>query len=201
MTRHPFLLFSLIIVSSLLSACSIESMADKILPEHIKQESTEIVDAVMEGDTQFFIQRKADLLSPDLLETVSDEEFEESIVNAFSNAGANTEVSRYIVGVSANVSASLGEGSTKTYETIYELETSEGFVLISLRLANRSGTNECCEIKSIDVRDYKTSPIRAGLTLTKKVFTFLGVFVIGVSVILGFLFFRRRKKKNALSNT
>lgn len=201
MKLYPLTLFSLIAFATILSACSIESAADKILPDRIQQENFQIVDAIMERDAQFFIKRKADLLAPDLLDRVSDREFSESIVSAFSANAASTEISRHIVGVSANVRGSLSEGSAKTYETIYELETSEGFVLISLRLANRSGTNDCCEIKSLDVRDFEASPIRARQALSKRMLTYLGIFLFGLFGALGFFFIRLRKKKKASPTT
>ena len=190
-----FRFLAVLVFSSFLSACSIEGTADKLLPDEIKQESTQIVDAIMGNNAEFFIHRKADLLPPNLLETISDEEFEKSIRNSFSMTSVNTEISRHIVGVKASVRASLGEGSTKVYETVHEIETSEGFVLITLRLANRLDTSDCCEIKTLDVIDFKASPVREGLVQTKKVFTVLGFSILGLIGILGFVFTRRRRRK------
>jgi len=183
-----------------LCGCSPEKVAHKILPEDIQQESVGLVDAIMEGNTAYFVPRKADLSPPAQLSSVSDDMFETFISRALSMKQSQTEVSRHLVGVKASVKASPGGGTARIFETVYEVETLDGFVLIAIRLAYRAETKDCCEIKSIDARDFETSPFRAAQSVRRKILAILGGLVAAVIGSLGLIFLRRRRRETPHMN-
>lgn len=175
-----------------LSGCSPE----RVIPDYIEKEGAQIVDAVVAGDVKYFVQRKKDLLPPNQLQFLDDQQFAKELTRVFASGGSRVEVNRHIVGAHVTINTSLDQNPTKTYEIIYEIETEARFLLISLRLGNRHEMDDCCEIKSIDVRDFDTSPVRSGQMVKRKLAIIFGVITISLVLIFTFLIFLKSDKES-----
>ena len=181
--------YLLVLVSvAILTACSMQKMADKILPEPVKVDATKAVDAVFAKDASFFASMRS--------EKMSDEEFKAAIDNLFSFVSEGAEIRRDIVSASSKVNASIGSGTNKAYSLIYEIQTDDGFTAISLDYVKTPEQAECCELININVNKSDTSPYRATLEMVGKVMKIIGlIFLLGIGLLIFFLVRRSRKKK------
>ena len=131
-------LFILIVLTLSLTACSIEKMAEKMLPDDIELQSQDVVTAVFEQDMDFFLPLKG--------EEVDLESFNKNVEAMFGQKSKGDIISRHIV--SANVSSNISteKGKTKDINIGHEVKTSEGFTLISTRFYQGSEDTKCCTL-------------------------------------------------------
>ncbi len=170
-----------------LSACNIEKLAEKILPETVLADSQTAVDSVMAGNTAHFAPLKS--------EEMSQEEFDDRLLRLFDERSSGEEVSRHIV--SASSSSNYGtNGNSKDIQLIYEIKTTEGYSAIGLSYALAPATGECCTLTRVTVQQSETSPYYEGMLVMMKSLKIAGLMLLLFGAGL-FIFLRRRKKKKA----
>jgi hypothetical protein len=174
-------------VTLFLASCSIQGIADKILPQQVQEHAQSVVDAGMSKNAAFFAPLKN--------EQMSDEEFAAAIENMFSYVSTGAEIRRDIVGASANVNSSLGKGTTKTYQITYEIQTEDGFTSIDLDYLQSPDQEECCMLTNVNISLYESSPHRVPMEKIAKYAKIFGlVFLLGLALLIFFLVRRSRRK-------
>ena len=171
-----------------LSACSMQGLAEKILPANIQADATRMVDAVLQKDVSAFVSMQNEM---------SDEDFAAALNNMFSYISEGAEIRRDIVGANSNVSASLGERTSRSYNVIYEIQTEQGFTAISLDYVQTAEQEECCVLQFVNVQNSKTSPYRIPLAKAAKIAKFVGIFVLLAIVLLVIFLVRRSRRRRA----
>lgn len=186
-TKYLVLLVSAVI----LTACSMEKLANKILPEPVKSHATQAVEAVLSKDAAFFKSMQG--------EKMSDEDFEKAVEGMFAAVSDGAEIRRDIVSASSEVNASLGNGTNKAYSLIYEIQTDDGFTAISLDYVQAPKMSECCRLNNINVVKSDTSPYRQMLETMAKIMKIAGlVLLLGLGLLIFFLVRWSRRKKSRL---
>jgi len=187
--RHIYLCLTALF----LAACSMEGMAEKMIPADIRANTTAHIDALIASDDS--LVREAFNIAED------DEEAAKQIEILLSKVPGGTEVQRDIVGTNAqkNLSISVGDGkqASQNYSLSYEVKMSEGYMLVTTSYT-LDGAGKCCMLVNINVEDYDSSPALAALKMTVKILKTFGVIVIiGLVALVFFLVRRSRRKKRA----
>lgn len=170
-----------ILAALILSACSINGMAEKMVPAHILEKNDAVIENVLAANADYFT------------------EFEPSeIAKAKAYFEENTSKGKMLrkdfVGVNTQTSISSGKKS-KTIELDVEVQTQDGFTLISTKYALNSA-GECCALRNVTAAKHETSPVRAALEMTMKVMKAIGLIVlIGLIGLIVFLVRRSKRKK------
>lgn len=173
------------ITAFILSACDIEKAAEAVLPDHIEAHASETVDAVMANDAEYFA-----FLKPD---EMSEQEFEAAIDKMLSYRSDGSELERHIVGASNNTSISSDTGKSRTVSVVYEVKTEDGFTLVSLGYAAKDAP--CCELKSINVRPFETSPQYEPMKRMMRAASLIGMGLIIATLLGGLIIWRTRQRK------
>ncbi len=174
-----------------LAACSIQDMANKMVPEDIRANTAAHIDALVKRDMS--LVREAFNLAEGNVAAQS------QIDILLSKIPEGTELQRDIVAANANssvnYSGSDGKQKSKTYSLSYEVKMTEGFMLVTTRYA-LGAQGECCILVNIHAEDYKTSPALAGLQMMAKILKIIGgVIALGLLALTAFLVRRRRQKR------
>ncbi len=190
--RHIFLLFTAL----MLAACSMENMANKMVPDDIRANTATHIDALAARDMS--LVREAFNIAEDNVDA------QKQIEILLSKIPEGTELQRDIVSVntksSVNYSGSDGKQKSKTISLGYEVKMTEGFMLVTTRYG-LDEQGECCMLMNIHVEDYETSPVLAGLQMMAKVMKIAGAIILfGLLALTAFLL-RRRRQKQAASQT
>lgn len=173
----------------LLSACSIEGVADKIWPDAVKMESVRVVDAVMASDADYF----AALKSPGQTE----EDFAALLQTMFDNRSEGAELERHVIGAKANTSMGTDTGTQKRYEAVYEVKTEQGFTQVSMVFVPNPETKTCCDLTFVNSAEVDISMHETFKTMSLWAkYIGLGLLLILV-VVIGIIVSCRRKKKAA----
>ena len=174
-----------IFTALILSACSINDMAEKMVPEHILEKNDAVIENVLSANADYFAEFKAS-------------EIEKAKVYFEENTSKGKMLRKDFVGVNTQTSISSGEKS-KNIDLTVEVQTQDGFTLISTKYTLDS-SGECCTLRNVTTAKHETSPVRAGLETTMKILKAVGlIFLIGLIGLIVFLV-RRSKRKKAQSS-
>ena len=181
-----------ILLTLMLTACSMNEMADKIWPETVKTQSLAAVDAVINNQPQYFSDIK------DFVPDMEQADFNAAVKSALDMRSKGKEISRNVVGANANISTSTSDGTSKTYEAIYEVKTEEGYILISLRYTLDPETQNCCRLDYLNVQASETSPHYENFVSMMKIMKVaIPIVFLIIFSLIGFFIWRGRKKKSA----
>ncbi len=182
--------YSVLIVSVfIVAACSMQKLTEKILPEPVRSNAADVVDAALQKDASFF----ADMKSKDM----DDKEFAEIVDNMLGFVSEGAETRRDIVSASSQSNTSMGKGTNRAYNLTYEIQTEGGFTAIVLDYVQTPQQGECCELIDINVTMSDTSPYRVMLESMAKIFKIIGLAVLlAIFLIVFFLVRHLRKKKS-----
>lgn len=173
-----------LLLAVLLAACSMDSVAGRILPDDVRAEAEQLTTEIMAGEFETIRAAFPDQAGPEL--------------DAFLGAVAEgvegkSELAREIVGVSASVSADL-EGASQTYSIVHEVEIEDTFVVIS-QVWVRSG-NAGLSLLNVDIVDTDVSTA-AQLRQAGRVARIVGGGLLVVGGLLVLLLVRRRRRARA----
>ena len=170
-------IFCLSIVALFLSACSMEGLADKMVPADVLADHNAHIDAMLAGDmstVKAAFKDDVDLADP-------------AIVQRFAEMKATIpdgpEIRRDYVGVSSSASASLGDGKSRDIALITEVQTEGGFLTVNSQYTLRS-SGECCRLISVNVEKFETSPLREGMEMAGRVARTIGLVILCMMVLL-----------------
>jgi hypothetical protein len=171
----------------LLAACSMEGMAEKMVPEDVRADHAAHIDALLAGDDSRIRSAFKDDLD---FESDAIMKQMESITAAVPEG---KELRRDYVGVNSNASISTESGRSRDIDLISEVQTEAGFMLVTSKYG-LDATDTCCRLMNINVESFDASPIRAGLETAMRVAKWVGLGVL-LSIILLVTFLIRRSRK------
>lgn len=186
MTR-ALLTLAVLFLSLFLSACSMQAMAEKRVPEDVRAQADAQIDRLVAGDTQFVLDAFPDDTSnPELLTQIE---------RMRANIPDGEEVSRDIVGVMGSTeqaySDSAGAVRRGTYNLAHELEFSDGGYLLVQTAYTLDQVGECCVLRSINATKSDASPMRDGQVARARLFRILGIlFLISTLATAAFVIIR-----------
>lgn len=194
MISYALRFLALTLFALLLSACSIEGMAEKMIPESVRLDAQKHVDALSNNDISLIISAfEAD---------PEDESVKAQLDSITAQIIEGPEIRRDIVGANAsksfNASTSEGAQSQTTYDLTYEIEKADGFMAITTTY-NLNENGECCRITNINAQKFEASPYRAGLEAMKKGFKIAAIIIGVFLLLLVFFLVRRSRRKKATS--
>lgn len=181
----------LILTALFLISCSIEGIAEKIIPEDVRLDAQVQVNAISNNDMSLIIETFD--VDPE------DEAVKAQLQSVKDQIIEGPEIRRDIVGANAKTSfsASLGEGSQSQtiYDISYEIEKAEGFMAVTA-IYTLKEDGECCQLININTQKFESSPYRAGLEAMKTGLIIAGgiIALLGLFLIV-FLVRRSRSKK------
>jgi hypothetical protein len=185
--------FLVCILGVFLAACSIEKMAEKLLPDDIEQKSHDVVTAVFAEDIEFFRPLKS--------EKLSEEDFQKTVKAMFEHRSEGEIISSHIVSANTNTSISSGSGKTRQINISHEIKTGGGYTLVSTLFVQTADDAECCVLASVNVQEFEDSPAHKTAVLIEKVSKIVAVILPLGSLLIFVLVLRaRRKKKAAMSS-
>jgi len=186
--KHLYLTLSALI----LSACSIQGMVEKTVPENVLADHAAHIDKLLERDTTLIAKAfELDLEDP---------ETQELIAEVLANVPKGDEIRRDYVGMNNSTSFSAGEGKSRQINLVSEIQTQSGFMTVTSDYS-LDEKGECCRLTNIHVQSYETSPVRETLETFKKVAKIIGIiFLIAIfAIILIIVRVMRKKKAKALN--
>jgi hypothetical protein len=176
----------------LLAACSMEGMAEKMVPEDVRADHAAHIDALLAGDDSRIRSAFKDDLD---FESDAIMKQMESITAAVPEG---KELRRDYVGVNSNASISTESGRSRDIDLISEVQTEAGFMLVTSKYG-LDATDTCCRLMNINVESFDTSPIRAGLETAMRVAKWVGLGVLLSIILLVTFLIRRSRKRRRLS--
>lgn len=172
----------LIFTVSLLSACSMDGMAQKMVPAHILEKNEAVIENVLAGNAAYFTE-------------FDEAEIEKAKAYFEGNTSKGKVLRQDFVGINSQTTLASGEGKSKTIDISVEVQTQQGFTLIDTHYA-LDGEGNCCALKNVTTNKYETSPVRAGFETAMKVMKAIGlIFLIGLMGLIVFLVRRSKRKK------
>ncbi|MEM7727850.1 MAG: hypothetical protein AAF311_01095 [Pseudomonadota bacterium] len=166
----------------LLSACSVQAMAERRVPEDVRAHADEQIDRLVAGDLQFV--RDAfpdDADNPDLLAQIE---------RMRSNVPDGAEASRDIVGVMGTTEQAYddGRGAVRrgTYNLAHELAfesggTPSGYLLVQTAYT-LDADGACCVLRSINATRSGASPMREGQVSRARLFRIMALLLLVTSL-------------------
>lgn len=180
MTRYLVLILAAII----LSACSIQGMAEKAVPEPVRDEAHANVTEIMSGDFS----------SIEAIPGTEGEAFETALSNMQAEVRDGAERARNLVGFQSNVSKGTGEATRKSYNLAWEVETAGGFTTISQTFLSEDGSAPALAAVQIAGSDKSTAAQIRRIGMAARI---MGVaLLIGIALVALFLLRRRRMSPN-----
>lgn len=170
-----------------LTACSIQGMVEKAVPEDVRADHNAHVDRLLAKDTSR-IERafKLDLEDPDV---------QESLNGILENVSTGKEIRRDYVGM--NSAASINSsGKTRDINLVTEVQTEGGFMTVTGQYA-LGADGECCVLTNINAEKFDSSPVRASLEMVKKIAKIVGLIfllLVGGLVLLAVRINRKKKR-------
>ena len=188
------------LLALLLSACSMQAMSEKLVPDDVRAEVDAQIDALVAGDTAFIIDA--------FPEERANPEFTEQITRMAANVPNAAEVSRDVVGVQARTeqaySTTDGAVRTGTYNLAHELAFDGGTFLLVQTAHTLDADGECCVLRAVNAQRSTESPVKAQLARQSRIFRFVGLFVlVSTLAAIAFLIIRvggRRAREKAMQN-
>ena len=180
--RLIFILWSAIF----LSACSIEGMVEKAVPENVRADHTSHIDDLLVKDTARII----DIFGLDM----TDETVQKSLEDMLGQVPEGQEIRRDYVGMNSSSSLSTGEGKSRNIELVTEVQTQAGFMTVTSQYTlNDAG--QCCALKNMVVKKYDQSPMRKTWETAAKIGKVFGILLlISLALILFFVIRASRKR-------
>lgn len=170
----------------LLSACSIQGMVEKAVPEDVRADHAAHIDRLLDRDTSR-IENAFDL-------DTQNAETQAQLKAILDNVSEGDEIRRDYVGMNSASSFSTGEGKSRDINLVSEIQTQDGYMTVTTQYA-LDPQGECCRITNINVEKFETSPVREALESVKRVAKIIGiVFLLGVVALVFFLVRRRNRK-------
>lgn len=187
----------IMIAAFVLAACDMNALASKVAPDDVEAMAQRDIDAIFARDINHFKAVQGER---------SDEEFETVLGDLFDKRRGGEEVSRHIVGANSSKNISMGSGENSgtnaRYETVYEIQTEDGYTIVELLYVQTPQMKACCELNYINVHSSDTSPQMEAIRTTKRVSKYVGLGALALLVlILGLIFFlvRRSRRTKALA--
>ena len=181
--RLIFILWSAI----LLSACSIEGMVEKAVPENIRADHASHIDSLLAKDSARII----DVFSLD----VADETVQKSLEDMLGQVPEGQEIRRDYVGMNSSSSISSSEGKSRNIELVTEVQTQAGFMTVTSQYAlNDAG--QCCALKNMVVKKYDQSPMRKTWETAGKIGKIFGIVVLLSLALVIFLAIKANRKRD-----
>ena len=171
----------------LLSACSMQAMSEKLVPDDVRTEVDAQIDALVARDRGFILDA--------FPEERANPEFTEQIARMIGNVPEAQEVSRDVVGVQARTeqaySTTDGAVRTGTYNLAHELAFADGTFLLVQTAHTLDASGECCVLRAINAQRSTESPVKAQLARQATIFRFVGLFLlISTLAAIAFLIIR-----------
>ncbi|MEL6688409.1 MAG: hypothetical protein AAFP97_12415 [Pseudomonadota bacterium] len=162
--------FLLILSALFLSACSMQAMAEKRVPNDVRAHVDAQIDQLITGETQFILEAfPDDADNPDLLAQIARME---------ANVPEGAEQSRHIVGVMGSTEQAYNDtqGAIRrgTYNLAHELEFEDGYLLVQTATTLDSD-GDCCVLRSINATRSDASPMRDGQVSRARLFRVLAI--------------------------
>lgn len=178
------------LIALLLTACSIQDMAEKIIPEDVRTDANLQIDAISNNDLSLLVES--------LGINIENEAIEKQLDGVRSQIIDGPEIRRDIVGAHAKThfSASMAEGkqSETTYNVTYEIEKEKGFMAITTHYTLKEN-GECCRLYHVNVQKFDSSPYRLGFAALKKAVFIAGGILLFILFGLIVFFVRRTRRK------
>lgn len=171
-----------------LTACSIEGMVEKAVPEDVRADHMAHIDRILEKDMSR-IEAAFDL-------DVSDPDIQKNLQGILDNVSDGEEIRRDYVGMNSASSISVGKGQTRDISLVTEIQTEGGYMTVTGQYALGADGN-CCVLTNINVVKSDTSPMREGLEMFKKIAKIAGMIILLLIGGLVFFLVRRKRKKAA----
>lgn len=177
---------AIIFAALMLTACSIQGMVEKTVPENVRADHTAHIDRLLAKDTSR-IEQAFDL-------DMSDPDTQESVNGILANVSEGAEIRRDFVSMNSSSSVKSGQGKSRDISLTTEVQTEGGFMTVTGQYA-LGPDGECCVLTNISAEKFESSPIRASLEALKKGAKLAGLiillFVLG---LVAFLMIRKRRK-------
>lgn len=157
----------------LLSACSMQAMAEKRVPDDVRAEVDSQIDRLVAGETQFIFDAFPD--------DADDPAFREQIARMAANVPDSPILSRNVVGVMGRTEQAYSDrqGAVRsgTYNLAHELAFENGYLLIqTAHTLNADG--DCCVLRNINASRHDSSPLKTGQDRRARIFKFLAIFLL-----------------------
>ena len=159
---------------ALLSACPMQAMSEKLVPDDVRAEVAAQIDALVAGDVEFILEA--------FPEERSNPEFREQITRMAGNVPDADVLSRDVVGVQASTeqaySTTEGAVRTGTYNLANELEFSDGRFLLVQTAHTLDDAGECCVLRAINASRHSESPVKSQLARQARVMKGVGLLLL-----------------------
>lgn len=176
-------------VACALSACSIQGMVEKTVPEDVRSDHMAHIDRLLMKDMSR-LERAFDL-------DMGDPETQKNVNVVLENIPDGKEIRRDYVGVNSSVSMDVGEGKSRDINLVSEIQTEGGYMTVTGQYS-LAADGTCCVLTNINVAKSETSPVRESLDSFKKIAKIVGLtFLLLIAGLVFFLVRRRRKKAEA----
>ncbi len=176
MYRH-FILFAAV----WLSACSMQAMAEKRVPDDVRAEVDMQIDRLIEKDTDFILAAFPD--------EQTNPEFRTQIMRMIDNVPEGDVIRRDIVGVQGRTdqaySDTQGAVRSGVYNLAHEIAFDSGEFLLVQTAHTFTDTGECCQLRAINASRYEASPYRAQLVRQGQIMKFVGLFTLISTFLVG----------------
>jgi len=166
----------LIFMSICLSACSIQGMVEKTVPENVRVDHNAHIDQLLAKD-KAQITRVFEFV-------IKGDDTDEKLVALFENVPEGKEIRRDYVGMNSSKGISSSEGKRHNISLVTEVQTHGGFMLVTSQYA-LSADGSCCALTELTAAASDSSPIRAALETAVKIGKLVGIIVL--ILILGLI--------------
>ena len=158
----------------LLSACSMQAMSEKLVPDDVRAEVDAQIDALVAGDSDFIVAAFPD--------EQSNPDFREQITRMVANVPDAAETARDVVGVQARTeqayNATDGAVRTGTYNLAHELAFADGRYLLVQTAHTLDDAGGCCVLRAINASRHAESPVKAQLARQARVMKVVGLLLL-----------------------
>ena len=185
LTRLVLALSLLLSLPLSLAACSLQGMAERSVPDAVRAEANRVVDEVMEGDLSAL--REA-------FPSESSAEFEAALARMAEEVRPGTERARNLVGFQSSASTELGSGSQRGYNLAYEVDTPNGFTVISQTYQGENGAPPRLVSLNVKGSDESTAAQIRRLGMAARL---VGAALLMGLVLMGFILLRTRGRDEA----
>ena len=183
--ESPMTRLILLLIVVFLSACSMDELAEQLVPSEVRADADQLTTDIMAGEFDSLRAAFPGLAGP---------EFESALGKMAEEVRGGTEISRGIVGVSANASTGT-EGSSRNYIIAHEVETEAGFTTVSQTWAGEG--DEAVALTDVNVVGSDTSTI-AALEQMGRIARYVGLgLLLGGSLLVFLLVLRSRRRAQA----
>ncbi len=181
---QAFIVFCL---TALLSACSFQGFYEKIVPDNVRAMDDHYIQVVLNKDIEALRSLQGDL---------SDEDFDLALGEVFKRVPPGDVVYKEVVSVEHNTSINSA-GKSKVINSSFELQKGDRFMLINL-IYNLDKDGNCCRLVRLNVDDYESSPVKAGLDQAAKIGKIAGIVILGLLLLGLFILISiiRKKRRN-----